>query len=71
MTTKFSKGDNVFWKWASGEAQGTIKEIHNSKITKTIKGSEITRDGSSENPALVIEHENSVVLKLASEVHKK
>jgi hypothetical protein len=63
------KGQKVKWKWGNGHAEGTIKESYDHKVTKTIKGSEITRNGESKNRALLIEQEDGdTVLKLSSEV---
>jgi hypothetical protein len=65
------KGTEVTWKWGSSTASGTVTEIHRSKVTRTTKGSEITRDGSDDNPAYVIEQEDgTTVLKLRSEVEQ-
>ncbi|MGM9511156.1 DUF2945 domain-containing protein [Larkinella sp. GY13] len=65
------KGDRVRWKYASGHAKGKVVEVHQEEIEKTIKGSKIKRNGSEDNPALVIEQEDKqTVLKLQSEVEK-
>ena len=39
------KGTKVTWKWGSGTAHGKVEETFTEKITKTIKGTEVTRDG--------------------------
>lgn len=39
------KGTLVKWSWGNGSAEGKVEETHTSKITKTIKGSEVTRNG--------------------------
>ncbi|WP_026839146.1 DUF2945 domain-containing protein [Gillisia sp. JM1] len=63
------KGSNVKWKWGSGEAEGKVIDTFLEKITKTIKGSEITRIGEKGNRALLIEQlDGDKVLKLESEV---
>lgn len=65
------KGTNVTWKWSNGTASGKVKETYTSKVTKTIKGSEITRNGEQGNKALFIEQEDgSEVLKSESEVER-
>jgi len=62
-------GTAVSWKWGSSEASGKVVEIHRDKVTRTTKGSEITRNGSEDDPAYVIEQEDgTTVLKLRSEV---
>ena len=65
------KGSKVTWKWGNGTAEGEVIESFSKKVTKTIKGSEITRDGEASNKALYIKQEDgSRVLKLESEVSK-
>ena len=65
------EGTEVAWDWGNGTATGKVEERHTSKITRTIKGSEITRDGSEDDPALVIVQEDGdKVLKLKSEVRR-
>lgn len=65
------KGTSVQWIWGSGTAKGKVTETFTEEITKTIKGSKITRKGSKENKALLIEQEDGdKVLKLESEVEK-
>ncbi len=65
------KGTRVTWDWGSGTAEGVVQSTHPEEITRTIKGSEITRNGSSDDPALVIEQEDgTTVLKLRSEVDR-
>ncbi|MCM4154594.1 DUF2945 domain-containing protein [Gramella sp. AN32] len=65
------KGTKVKWKWGNGTAEGEVTATYSKKITKTIKGSEITREGEEGNKALYIKQEDgSRVLKLESEVSK-
>lgn len=69
--TKFNEGDAVTWSWGNGEATGKIQSVFTEKTTRKIKGSEITRNGSKDDPALYIKQEDGdAVLKLASEVSK-
>lgn len=63
------KGSKVTWKWGSSTAEGKVAEIHREKVTRQIKGEKITRDGSEDDPAYLIEQEDGgKVLKLKSEV---
>ncbi|PZW39237.1 hypothetical protein LX95_02379 [Mesonia algae] len=65
------EGSKVSWKWGNGEAQGKVIETYTKEVTKTIKGSEITRKGEKGNKAILIEQDDgSKVLKLESEVVK-
>ncbi len=69
MTDTFRKGQKVVWDWSGGTASGTIKDRYVRKVTRKIKGSEITRNGDQDNPAYLIEQEDGdEVLKLASEL---
>jgi len=66
---KFKEGDKVKWKWGDGYATGTVRSVFFEKTTRKIKGTEITRNGSKENPAIYIEQEDGDrALKLASEL---
>ncbi len=66
------KGTKVSWKWGSGIATGKVIETFTKDVSKTIKGSKITRNGSKEDKALYIEQEDGdKVLKLKSEVKKQ
>ena len=63
------KGTPVSWKYGTGTATGKIESVHKEPVTRTIKGAEIHRNGSADDPAFVIVQENgSRVLKLRSEV---
>ncbi|SFS21325.1 DUF2945 domain-containing protein [Yoonia litorea] len=65
----YQTGEIVEWDWGNGTAQGKIQERHKESITRTIDGSEVTRNGSDDDPALEIEQDDGTkVLKLASEV---
>jgi hypothetical protein len=65
------KGSRVSWAWASGRAEGTVTAVRHDTVTRTIKGSEITRHGSDDVPAYEIEQDDGTpVLKLASEVER-
>lgn len=69
MSDTFRKGQKVSWSWGDGTATGTITERYTRKVTRKIKGSEITRNGDSDNPAYLIEQDDGdEVLKLASEL---
>lgn len=68
----YKKGDYVSWEWGDGRAYGTIKEKYKEKVTKTIDGNDVTRNGSDDDPAVLIEQEDGDrVLKLESEVRKE
>ena len=63
------KGDSVTWKYGKGHGHGTIQAISPDRITKTIKGKKIVRNGTAENPAVeILDHNGVTVLKLESEL---
>lgn len=65
------KGTTVKWKWGNGEATGSVVETYTKKITKTIKGNDITRNGESGNKALYIKQDDGdFVLKSENEVER-
>jgi len=64
-----SIGDTAHWNWGGGTAAGRITQIYTERVTKTLKGAEIVRNGDADNPAYLIEQDDgSQVLKLASEL---
>jgi hypothetical protein len=65
------KGSTVSWAWGQHRAEGKVTAIHHETVRRTIKGTEITKHGSDENPAYEIEQEDGApVLKLRSEVEQ-
>lgn len=68
---KPKEGDRVAWDWATGTALGTVKEIHTETVERTLKGTDVVRHGTDDDPALYIEQDDGDgVLKLASEVRR-
>lgn len=71
MSKVYNKGDTVEWDWGNGTASGEVETVHKEKVTKTLKGSEVTRDADSDNPAYTIKQEDGdTVLKSHSELRK-
>ena len=67
----YKEGDKVKWEWGNGSATGKVQKTYERKITRKLQGSEVTRKGSKDDPALYIEQEDGTgVLKLSSEVKK-
>lgn len=63
------KGSKVSWTWGAHTARGTIVERFTSKVTRTLKGTEVTRDASRKEPAYLIEQDDGdKVLKSRSEL---
>ena len=68
-SNSFQTNQYVKWDWGNGTGKGQIKERFEREVTRTLKGSEVTRDGSEDNPAYLIKQEDGdEVLKLGSEL---
>jgi len=68
---RINEGDKVKWEWGDGHGTGDVQSVFTSKTTRKIKGTEVTRNGTQDDPALYIKQEDGdAVLKLASEVEK-
>ncbi|WP_457298985.1 DUF2945 domain-containing protein [Phyllobacterium sp. P5_D12] len=67
--THFHKGAHVVWNWAKGVGSGKVVEEFTKSVTRRIKGVEVTRKASKEEPAYMIEQDDGGrVLKSASEL---
>lgn len=67
----YQTGTKVEWNWGNGTGKGKITERFTDDVTRTIKGSEITRKATSSEPAYLIEQQDGDrVLKSHSEVKK-
>ncbi len=65
------EGTKVSWEWGEGSATGEVVEVFTSDVTRTIKGSEVTRKASEEDPAYLIKQDDGdQVLKSKSEVER-
>ncbi|MEO0771953.1 MAG: DUF2945 domain-containing protein [Pseudomonadota bacterium] len=66
-----SVGDTVEWDWGNGTGTGTVEKKYTQKITHKIKGSEVTRDASDDEPAFLIKQDDGdEVLKSVTEIRK-
>ncbi|QDV59060.1 DUF2945 domain-containing protein [Rosistilla oblonga] len=71
MSQEFQKNQSVQWNFGSGVGKGKIKDAFRSNVTRTIKGSEVTRNATAEEPAYLIEQDDGdEVLKSQSELTK-
>ncbi|WP_227272117.1 hypervirulence associated TUDOR domain-containing protein [Roseobacter weihaiensis] len=67
----FSKGDKVSWNWGSGTGTGTVVDRFTEDVCRTIKGTEVKRKASRDEPAFLIEQEDGdEVLKSHSELFR-
>jgi ABC-type taurine transport system ATPase subunit len=65
------EGSKVRWQWGEGSATGKIIERFEEKVSRRIKGSEVTRDASKDDPAFLIEQDDGdKVLKSESELER-
>lgn len=62
-------GAEVQWNWGAGHPRGVVVERFTEPVTITIKGKDITRNASDEEPAYLIEQaDGDQVLKSESEL---
>ena len=65
------QGSAVKWKFGAGEATGMVLEVIEKRVSRTLKGKRITRNGTSDNPAVLLEQaDGDRVLKLSSELER-
>ncbi|MGB7406472.1 MAG: DUF2945 domain-containing protein [Pacificimonas sp.] len=65
----FQTNQYVKWDWGNGTAKGQIEERFEREVTRTLQGSEVTKDGDEDNPAYLIKQEDGdKVLKRGSEI---
>ncbi len=66
------EGTKVQWKWGNNTAEGKVEKSYSTKVTKNIKGTEVTRNGKEGNKALYIKQDDGdYVLKSENEVSRK
>jgi hypothetical protein len=69
MAERFHKGQAVSWKWGDAVAHGKIEDHFERRVSRTLKGTRVTRVGTADNPAYLIRQEDGDrVLKRASEL---
>ncbi|GMN14706.1 DUF2945 domain-containing protein [Altererythrobacter sp. MTPC7] len=68
-SNSFQTNQYVKWDWGNGEGKGQIEERFEREVTRTLQGSEVTKDGDEDNPAYLIKQEDGdKVLKRGSEL---
>ncbi len=68
-SNSFQSNQYVKWNWGNGEGKGQIQERFEREVTRTLQGTKVTREGSEDNPAYLIEQDDGdEVLKLGSEL---
>ena len=64
-------GDQVGWQWGNGLATGTVESVHAERTEIESKGKKITRNGTEDDPAIIIRADNgSKVIKLSHEIQR-
>lgn len=65
----YDDGQKVSWNWGDGTGTGVVQKKYTSKVTRTISGTEVTRNASEDEPAYLIEQEDGDgVLKSGDEL---
>lgn len=69
MSSAIKVGDQVSWNWGRGTGTGTVTQRFTAKVTRTISGTDVTRNATKDEPAYLIEQDDGDrVLKSASEL---
>ncbi|UZK70746.1 DUF2945 domain-containing protein [Sphingomonas sp. S1-29] len=69
MSNAFRKGQKVKWNWGSGSAHGKVEERFDRRVQRTLKGSKVVKNGTTDNPAyLIAQEDGDQVLKRGSEL---
>lgn len=71
MKDSYATNTEVEWDWGNGTATAKVRPVFREKVTRTLSGSEVTRQGSDDDPAYLLEQDDgSEVLKLHSELRR-
>ena len=68
-SNSFQTKQECLWNWGKGTGKGQITERFEREVTRTLQGTEVTKDGDEDNPAYLIKQEDGdEVLKRGSEL---
>ena len=68
-SNSFQTNQYVQGNWGNGKGKGQIEERFEREVTRTLQGTEVTKDGDEDNPAYLIKQEDGdKVLKRGSEL---
>ena len=71
MGKAYGVNTEVEWDWGEGKGKGKVRKVYKEKVTKTIKGTDVTRDADEDDPAYLVEQDDGdEVLKSHSELSK-
>ena len=69
MSNEIEVGDQVEWQWGDGTGTGEVVERFADDVTRTLQGTEVTRNASDDEPAFLIEQDDGdQVLKSVTEL---
>jgi hypothetical protein len=67
---RFHAGQQVHWAWGANTAEGRVAEVFARRVSRTLHGKRVVRNGTADNPAVLVEQDDGGrVLKRASELH--
>jgi Hypervirulence associated proteins TUDOR domain len=58
MSDKYAVDSNVEWSWGTGTGQGKVRKVFTERVSRTIKGNDVTRNASEDDPAYLIERDD-------------
>ncbi|MDC0886266.1 DUF2945 domain-containing protein [Altererythrobacter sp.] len=68
-SNSFQTNQYVKWNWGNGEGKGQIEDRFEREVTRTLQGTEVTKEGDEDNPAYLIKQDDGdKVLKRGSEL---
>ncbi len=68
-SNSFQTNQYVKWNWGNGEGKGQMTDRFEDEVTRTLQGTEVTKQGDSDNPAYLIKQEDGdEVLNRGSEL---
>ena len=71
MAKSYNVGTKVEWDWGNGTGTGKVETVYTEKVTRKIKGTEVTREADSDSPVYYIKQDDGdSVLKSHSELRK-
>ncbi|MFC0336397.1 Protein of unknown function [Kushneria avicenniae] len=71
MSEHYRQRQRVKWKWGDNWTEGKITRKYTEKVTRRIKGSDVTRNATEDEPAYMIKQDDGDrVLKLHKELRK-
>ncbi|KAL6400097.1 hypothetical protein AUP68_15789 [Ilyonectria robusta] len=64
------KGETVSWKWGSGQPEGKVLDVKGEDTSITTKnGNQVSRKGTKEDPAVILDTGKSKAIKLNHELN--